>query len=252
MDILISQLNYLGITQEESQVYINALETNASTVLEYAQNTGIPRTTVYLLVDSLLEKGLLSEVVEGKRKKYIPASPQELVALAKKKESEYHETAKVLEKEVSTLNALYNRSQGKPIIQFKEGIKAVEEVFDDSLESKEICMHFMSEVGREILGDIGERYYEHYMKKMVPTKQIIRKNSKNILYQKEESTSRNKIHLLEETFATETDYLIYNDTVVFFTYKNGAPQLLILTDPQIAFFEKTRFNLLFTSCSDSL
>ena len=59
MEFLKNNLLQLGLTEEESIIYIDSIETQATTVLEYAQNTGIPRTTVYLLVESLIKKGLL-------------------------------------------------------------------------------------------------------------------------------------------------------------------------------------------------
>lgn len=237
----------MGITDEEGQVYINALETGASTVLEYAQNTAIPRTTVYLLVESLINKGLLTETIEGKRKKYVPASPQELISLAKEKEMQFKMTAEALEKEKSILDALYNRKEGKPRIEYKEGKKAVEEIFKLSLSADQIYMFFTSIKGREILGDIGEIYYDAYMKQMIPTKQIIRNTDKNKTYLKEEGTNRNQIVLIDESYASETDYLIFNNSVVFITYKSTIPQVTILEDERIAYLEKMRYNLLFNS-----
>ena len=91
MDLFLKHLEALDITPEESTIYLNAIETNASTVLEFAQNTAIPRTTVYLLVESLMKKGLLREEVVGKRKQYVPASPTELISLAKQKEALFKE-----------------------------------------------------------------------------------------------------------------------------------------------------------------
>lgn len=247
MNKLFPYLSTLGITEEEVQVYINALETGSSTVLEYAQNTGIPRTTVYLLVDSLLIKGLLSEVIEGKRKRYIPASPKDLISLAKEKEAQFKKTAEGLEKEKSILDALYDRREGKPHIQYKEGVRSVEEVFKDSLEADQIYMFFTSEVGREVLGDLGEQYYEQYMKRMIPTKQIIRSSDNNKTYKDNEQTSRNQIVLLDESMTSNTDFIIFNNQVVYITYKNAQPQLIIIEDMEIAYFEKIKYNLLFSS-----
>src|SRR3989344_2721593 len=103
MDLVRKHLKTLDLTEEEINVYINSLETGASTVLEFAQNTGIPRTTVYLLVDSLIEKGLMNLQIEGKKKRYLPASPQELILLAQRKQEQYKQTAKALESDLSQL-----------------------------------------------------------------------------------------------------------------------------------------------------
>ncbi len=244
MDLLKTHLKVLGITEEEILIYLNAFETQASTVLEYAQNTGIPRTTVYLLVESLLEKGLLKEEIEGKRKKYIPASPEELVILVKKKEEVYKNTAKILDKELSQIKALYNRNQGRPVLSVKQGTKGVKELFNEALQSEAICMHFMSNIGRQILGDIGEDFFESCLKKMIKTKQIIKNTPQNYTFKAEVETDRNKVILLDQQYSSEVDHIIYDETVAYITYKVNEPYIVLIADPQIAYFEKIKFNIL--------
>lgn len=244
MEFFKNNLLQLGLTEEESIIYIDSIETQATTVLEYAQNTGIPRTTVYLLVESLIKKGLLREEVDGKRKKYTPASPEELVTLAKRKEEEYRQTAKLLDKELSQIKALYNRNQGRPTLSIKQGLKGAKELFNEALQSDVIYMHFMSEVGRQLLGDIGDTFFESCLQKMIETKQIIRDTPQNITFKSEVETERNQVLLLNPKYSSEVDYIIYGETIAYITYKTNDPYIVLISDPQIAYFEKTRFVIL--------
>lgn len=251
MDLLHNHLQVLGLTQEEMQVYITSLEKRSYTVLEFAQNTGIPRTTVYLLVESLLMKGLLEEQIEGKRKKYIPISPLELVQLAKKKEAQFKETAKKLEASIGQIQALYSRDHDKPIISVKQGTGGAKELFNDALNSDTIYMHFTSAEGQHLLGDLGEEFYEKCLKKMIHTKQIIIKSPKNVTFKEVNESTRNEIVLLDAAYTAEIDYMIYNDVVVFISYKERGPYIVSLKDPQITYFEKLRFNILFSQLTNT-
>ena len=68
MDTLHNNLITLGLSDEEIQVYLAALEHGSISVLEIAKATNIPRTTVYLLIDSLVKHGLLKLMVKGKKR----------------------------------------------------------------------------------------------------------------------------------------------------------------------------------------
>ena len=56
-DILIK----LGLAEDEAKTYLAALEAGTATVAQIAINSGIPRSSTYLLVEQLLKKGLLSQ-----------------------------------------------------------------------------------------------------------------------------------------------------------------------------------------------
>ena len=246
MDLIKKHLIALDLTEEEIIVYMNALETGASTILELAQNTSIPRTTVYLLVDSLVEKGLILLSIDGKKKKYTPASPQELILLAQKKQEQYKETAKALQTDLTQLQAMYNLDHGKPKMQYFQGNSGVKKLFTLSLLADKVYMYFMSSKGRELLEKEGDEYLENISAKMIPSQQIIKETPSNIEFKKNNESSRNEIICLPEHFATNIDYILFGDTVGFISYKDNQPQAIIIEDKEIAYFEKVRFHMIWT------
>jgi sugar-specific transcriptional regulator TrmB len=249
MDLLLKHLEALDITREESAIYINTIETKASTVLEFAQNTAIPRTTVYLLVESLIQKGLLREEIIGKRKQYIPVSPAELIILAKRKEQLYKETALLLQKDIAQLHSIYNREREKPLMFVKQGIQSAKEIFTEASRSQEVLLIFTSKSGQDILNDQLDQLYELITKNMVKSKLILVKTHKNEEIQKQNSTERNMIGLLEDAYSLGVDYLIYKDTLVIITYQSDTPHIILIKDQDLAYSEKIKFNLLYERTS---
>ena len=71
-------LQNLGLTEKEARIYLAALELGPSTVQEIAKKTGLIRTTVYNQIKILSEKGLLSELQEGKKRLIISQDPDRL------------------------------------------------------------------------------------------------------------------------------------------------------------------------------
>lgn len=66
--MIIEELTKLGLSEEESQIYLTCLENNGLSVVDIAKITGIARTTLYTPINSLLKIKLLSYVVHRKRK----------------------------------------------------------------------------------------------------------------------------------------------------------------------------------------
>jgi len=250
MDKLKQDLQTLGLSKEEVVVYITALEQGSTTVLELARSTKIPRTTVYLLIDSLTEKGLLALTAQGKKKLYVPASPEDLVTLAKTKYTQLERTIDSLCDELPQLQALFNMSHQKPKIRYYEGVEEVKKIYEDTLASEKIYFHHTFEKGREIMGDYGEDYWSKMMQKMIHTKQILSDTEKNKLYVQNESTQRNQMICIPSKFNTNTDYLLFGDNIAFITYKDRVPVGVVISDTEIARFEKIRFMMVWEKFYD--
>jgi len=69
-------LKDIGFNEKEVLVYMEALRLGRTTPARIAKNTGINRTTVYSVVNNLVEKGVISEDLAGKYD-YILALPPE-------------------------------------------------------------------------------------------------------------------------------------------------------------------------------
>ncbi len=77
-EILVGLKKSFLLTEKEIVVYQTCLETGFLSPSQIARLTGIKRTTAYLVFESLKEKGLLVERVEGKRKFVGVAPPENL------------------------------------------------------------------------------------------------------------------------------------------------------------------------------
>lgn len=241
MEKLKQNLKVLGLTDEEIKIYFTALEQGSVSILQLARETKIPRTTVYLLIESLCQKGLLDLSVEGKKKRYFPASPDEIVTLGKARQAEISESLNAIEKELPKLQVYYNQKHQKPKIRYYEGIEEVKKIYEDSLKYPEIYVHCMSQNAIEVMGGYIEDYIVRLNRRMIHTKELVSNSKHDLKYQKDFESERNKIVTIPEEFITNTDYFIYGDSVAFLTYKDNVPVGVIISDPEIVHFEKIRF-----------
>lgn len=243
MDTLHNNLITLGLSNEEIQVYLAALEQGSVSVLELAKITQIPRTTVYLLIDSLVKHGLLKRMVKGKKKHYIPAQPREILTLGKNKQHQLAQSLQELEQEIPQLDAMYRTQHSIPKIQYYQGTDEVKKIYEETLEADKIYVHCMSQSGMEIMGDYLNKYFMRVIRRMIHSQKILSDSPADKLYQQEYSTSRNQIVCIPAKLGTNTDYMIYGNKVAFITYREGQPVGVVICDKEIAHFEKIRFQM---------
>ena len=75
------ELQNLGLSEKEAKIYLASLELGPETVQNIAKKAGINRPTTYLQIESLKEKGLISEFQRGKKTFYAPESPNRLLSM---------------------------------------------------------------------------------------------------------------------------------------------------------------------------
>jgi HTH-type transcriptional regulator, sugar sensing transcriptional regulator len=76
---IVEKLLTIGFSAYEARTYISLLEDHPATAYETARASGIPTSKIYEVLAKLLEKGVVMEIVENSKKRYIPLEPGEFI-----------------------------------------------------------------------------------------------------------------------------------------------------------------------------
>jgi sugar-specific transcriptional regulator TrmB len=117
-------LQDLGLTENESRVYFSSLSLGPSTILKVARASGLKRTTVYSVMESLKQKGLANVQVEGFKKKFVAENPEKLETMLEIKRGK-------LRSLLPEFSALYNLQGGESLLKNYEGLQAVKNVYEN-------------------------------------------------------------------------------------------------------------------------
>lgn len=85
---IISAIEELGLSNKEARVYVAALSAGASSVQRLADQSGIKRVTVYVILESLMGMGLMSQTSKGKKTYFVAEDPANLHRLVDKRQQE--------------------------------------------------------------------------------------------------------------------------------------------------------------------
>lgn len=124
--LLVKNLQDLGLTDKEAKVYVSLSEIKEATPQQLAVRAGINRATSYVILESLLKRGLVRSAIKQKRLHYILESPSQILNLLEKQKIEIENRinqAKVILPELDMLDKLTSERTNIRFFEGKEGIR---------------------------------------------------------------------------------------------------------------------------------
>lgn len=134
-------LRSFGLLESEIKTYMAALENGSGTVLDLAKLTKLSRQAVYVAIDALTARGLMSSALRGKKRFYAAEHPDKLLAYARRHENEVKEKMKDLERILPEIELQIGGE--RPVVRVFEGKEGMRAIIEDmrmtrSKESVEI------------------------------------------------------------------------------------------------------------------
>jgi sugar-specific transcriptional regulator TrmB len=73
------QLLEIGFSEYEARAYLGLLKQHPATAYQAAKESGLPSSKIYEVLSRLMDKGVVLELAQGGKKRYIPTAPEEFV-----------------------------------------------------------------------------------------------------------------------------------------------------------------------------
>ena len=235
-------LKNLGLSEAESKIYIAALELGKSLPKHLAEKANIKRPTLYEFLPKMMEQGLLSETMVGKRRYFLAGDPQ---ILLEKKQVEIDQ----LEKLIPELRILLLASTTKPKIIFYQGIEGVKKIYLDNLREKKPTLNF---IGLENINPEIDKYAQHYyiprrIKYGITIDIIISGIIRSpFMHLKTDPYALRKVKTVDaKKFPIPLDAYIYGDNISFSLWREDSEPIgVIIRSKEIATTMRSLFNFI--------
>lgn len=152
-----SDLHTLGLSAEETAVYLTVIELGGAFASSIALRSKTPRVNCYHLLEKLQKKQLITSYTKDGTKFFVAEPPQVLI-------NQQEEKLKLASKLVPELMKLKNVHGFKPIIRSYEGLEGIKAIFDQTLEASNEVLGYTN---LESLGNLLPTYLPEYTKKLV-------------------------------------------------------------------------------------
>lgn len=135
------ELEKLGLSDKEALVYLAALELGPSPVQVIARKAEVNRATTYVMIEALLQKGLMSTFDKGKKSLYTAEKPERLHRIVHHERAVVDEKESIIKRLLPDLEAISDAAGERPKVSFFEGIEGLEAmretIFDSGAEKME-------------------------------------------------------------------------------------------------------------------
>src|SRR3989344_258360 len=162
----VETLEKIGLNPNEARVYLALLELGPSLAGKITEKSKVHRRTVYDVLELLIDRGLVSYIVEANRKVFEATEPERLLELLKEREKEIKEV-------LPELQAKRNASKRKQEATVFRGKRGLRTIFEDILKYKENWVFGSHGRFREVLGPFFEQYQKRKKEKKIHTRLLV-------------------------------------------------------------------------------
>jgi hypothetical protein len=210
-------LKRIGLDDKETEIYLSVLSlkvARASTIAKVAKQE---RSNTYLLLRSLKEKGLISEVERGKVIHFIAEPPQRLLQYVEMQELALRSLKPLIDGILPMLSSLTKPLIGAPRVTMLQGETGMRQIYKDCLH-QDICGLFNPTAMYTAFGEnivtmvLGKHPQMHGRDLLVDgpgAKRYMKEIPQDEYY---------NIRILPKTITFEADTMIFGDTVALIAY----------------------------------
>jgi HTH-type transcriptional regulator, sugar sensing transcriptional regulator len=132
--MLVSNIEDLGLSNKEARVYLACLRIGPSSVQNIADESGIKRVTTYVILESLVGLGLVSQTTKGKKTYFIAEDPINLERLIDRRQQELKEQKQNFNQILPELHGLKLKPKDAPTVKFYDSTDGIKTILNSFLE----------------------------------------------------------------------------------------------------------------------
>lgn len=232
-------LEIIGFTESECTVYFSLVESGESSAGEIIKNSGLYNSVVHRALNSLIDKGVVGFIMDGKRKIYSATDPDNLLDMIEERKKELKKTITEIKKK-----RIISREKTEAVI-FR-GRKGITEIYNILLNSGGREYNTYGG-GRRVTYEImGEKWWD-----LVHTKRIAKKIPSRQVF---DGTARpygvkilkmplTKVRFLSNEFEQLTETVIIGEHVAINIFTDK-PYGILIKDKVVSQSYKKNFELM--------
>jgi len=239
-------LKDIGLTDGEIRVYIALLELGKSSAGKIIEHSKVSPSKIYDVLNRLIEKGLVSYIIEGKIKHFNAAPPREILNFIDRKEEELKVHKNEFKKILPDLLSKQKENNKKFNAEIFEGIRGLITVFDMSFNELKKGEALYAFGYPPYASNLFDAYWKGYHRKC-DKKGIIRKviyDYETWFLKKREKRLLAQQKYLPKGIITPSWVLIFNDKVATVIVTEEQKVCFLVQNKEVANSYAEYFNIL--------
>ncbi len=222
-DQLAKELENIGLSEKEAKVYLAALALGPSTAQAIAAKATVNRSNTYVMIESLIKRGLMSSFEKGKKRFFESEKPNKLMAVIDENLNDLQKKKRLFADLLPGLNELASGDIASTRVRLFEDLNGLVQLQNDMLqtasETKRVYAIAAVEDARKFVSaDSMAPIWEKMRQNKIRIKVIYTKMGEG---QEIDNPYWENRRLPIEKFPFRGELVIYGDKASFVTYDGG-------------------------------
>jgi len=243
-------LQQIGLTSNEISAYQLLLHYDALTIAQLARHSNIHRVSLYGVLESLTQKGLVSSYKKGAKTFFSALDPKHLLTYIDREKDEHISRLAKLRKQAEellpSLQSHLRRNTTKPSVRFFEGEKGMREAYEDTLNAKTPIIAYANvQTMHEGLPHFFPQYYARRTQAQVAIRAIMPANTLSLERAKKDQQELRQSRFLPDDATFSPEVNIYNDNTLIASWQEK--MAIIIHSKEFADLQRVLFEQLWGS-----
>ncbi len=228
-------------------MYLTLLRSGMQPISILSKKAKLNRGTGYVVLHSLLAKGLIVKTMKNGVQYFAPLDPQQLVRYVDHREKALKHSRTELQASMGLFSALMHPLSAKPKIEFFDGQEGARFVLDHTLTAKEKTLRtFMS--ASDLSTFVGREYLSSYCDRCTKAGYVLNvlQTQENVSCFITSKREKREIRHVPDDLAFPISMYLFDDMMAVISSKNEGFSLLIQSQ-ELAGMQKKIFDLLWAT-----
>ncbi len=207
----------IGLDGKQIEIYLALLSLHSAKASDIAKAAGQSRSHAYVILRTLEEMGLVSEIDEQSITRFIAEPPERLLGYLKDRERESRELRTLVEGALPVLSALTGAFLGAPRVTVLKGMDGMKHVYRDILTQEFVGLYnaqtSLDAFGQNVVTMLLGADAVLRGRDLLVDNAAAKKHCADI-----PPTKHYQIRLLPKNIDFTTDTIVYGDSITFFAY----------------------------------
>ncbi len=241
-------LEDIGLTKSEIKVYFTLLEIGSSTTGKIIERSNVSSSKIYEILDKLIQKGLVSYILDGKIKYFEASDPNRIISYIEDKKKDLELQKKAIQELIPKIELKKNLSEIKQEAKIYRGIKGLETAFYEALDlaSKGDTLYVYGIPKRpQESNRFFVKWNKERAKRGVRAKQLFNESARGELQSLPENNPLAELKYLPEDLLIPAAINVLKNRIIIFPSETGnEPLLIVIENKDVADSFIAQFNLL--------
>jgi sugar-specific transcriptional regulator TrmB len=238
-------LQRVGLTKNETNVYLTALELGTTTTGPIIKRTGIHTSKVYDALNRLIDKGLVAQSISSTGKEYRAVDPDRIIEYLQRKKQQIDEDQQQVSAILPQLYALTATTHETAVEVFNgwEGMETVYRMMRQQLREGEENLVFGASKGEDEERTRGffERHLQELAAKRIRQRIIYNESARGNVLEQQRHKKLFAIRHLQQTTPAEINIWSDNTMIVLLRKR---PTVILIRDVSITASFRTYFDVM--------